>query len=400
MLTSLEAWSGGEGERCKLWPTSLGVRWSLLLASVAFVLLAAGALEVLWAPLAIVDAHTLEGKGKDFVITVQGPICQLPKRVAQWVHRSVAYSFEDTGLHWLQAETKNSPPNLLSLGHAKLQLPQQLQPPYACATSRGFLQAADYWRLLFRLWLLFFFVIPVPTAIVVAVLSGNHMQHVLVTIMAFALPLALLAAALHPALAWLLRRQRTPLQDAHEEYLSKIRVAGPSVERRDHPKDHGIAAGALFEFWEHFQRFLLDRNMHFVVSNIVLPLTAKKKVSFVDLLGSRRVDFFVSHSWGTPFQHFVKCIRRHASFAGAPDAAYWICSLANNQWDVEGALGTDVMESAFARVLLAGVRGVVMVLDAEVQPLTRNLASMPGSFWQCGSVYNKLVALLASRGNI
>ena len=116
--------------------------------------------------------------------------------------------------------------------------------------------------------------------------------------------------------------------------------------------------------------------MHFVVANIVRPLTIRKQVSFVNLWGGRPVDYFVSHSWGTSFQHFVKCIRRHADFVGAPNDAYWICSFANNQWDIASELGTSVMDSAFARVLQAGVKGVVMVLDHEVQPLTRTFPAL------------------------
>ena len=118
------------------------------------------------------------------------------------------------------------------------------------------------------------------------------------------------------------------------------------------------------------------RNMHFIVQNIVLPLTEDAQTSFVSLLGGRTVDFFVSHSWGTAFHHFVECIRQHTLFTSDPDAAYWICSFANNQWDIAGELGATVLDSAFARVLQAGVRGVVMVLDHQVQPLTRAMATL------------------------
>ena len=119
--------------------------------------------------------------------------------------------------------------------------------------------------------------------------------------------------------------------------------------------------------------FLLERNMHFVVANIVVPLTQSKGVSFVTLWGGRKVDYFVrlgricgpllfrklalncftsrisvyslynsccpslpclvrSHSWGTTFTHFVHSIRSHAlakeGIASWADTAYWICSFA------------------------------------------------------------------------
>ena len=46
---------------------------------------------------------------------------------------------------------------------------------------------------------------------------------------------------------------------------------------------------------------------------------------------------------------------------------------ANNQWNIGADLGNDPMESAFARTLTAGIKGVAMVLDQEVQPLTSDL---------------------------
>ena len=50
------------------------------------------------------------------------------------------------------------------------------------------------------------------------------------------------------------------------------------------------------------------------------------------------------------------------------------CAQANNQWNIEAALGSDPMQSAFALALTAGIKGVAMVLDQEVQPLTSHLA--------------------------
>ena len=47
-----------------------------------------------------------------------------------------------------------------------------------------------------------------------------------------------------------------------------------------------------------------------------------------------------------------------------------ISAQANNQWKIGAALGSDPMESAFALTLTSGIKGVAMVLDREVQPLT------------------------------
>ncbi|CAE7403620.1 unnamed protein product, partial [Symbiodinium sp. CCMP2456] len=191
----------------------------------------------------------------------------------------------------------------------------------------------------------------------------------------FVLPLVVCAALLHPVVAWLLRRQRTPLQEACREYLSELSSFSlatiPAAEDQDHPRNQGLSMHALQHFWEHFKRFVLERNMHFVVANIVEPLTEKRQTSFVSLLQGKPVSYFVSHSWATPFQHFVQCLQRHTAFTGALEPTYWICSFANNQWDIAKEIGTDVLDSAFAKVLQSGVQGVVMVLDQQVQPFTR-----------------------------
>ena len=53
----------------------------------------------------------------------------------------------------------------------------------------------------------------------------------------------------------------------------------------------------------------------------------------------------------------------------------WVFAKANNQWNIEAELGSDPMDSAFARALTSGIKGVVMVLDQEVQPLTSDLTN-------------------------
>ena len=63
---------------------------------------------------------------------------------------------------------------------------------------------------------------------------------------------------------------------------------------------------------------------------------------------------------------------------------------ANNQWNIGADLGNDPMESAFARTLTAGIKGVAMVLDQEVQPLTSdstNMSRSEGIQLQCTCMY-------------
>eukprot|EP00435_Cladocopium_sp_Y103_P007029 s1036_g2.t1 len=90
--------------------------------------------------------------------------------------------------------------------------------------------------------------------------------------------------------------------------------------------------------WMHFESFslfppatalssfILERNMHFVVANIVKPLTQSKGVSFVSLWGGRQVDYFVSHSWGTSFPHFVQSIQRLLQWGNSLDTDIDNCS--------------------------------------------------------------------------
>eukprot|EP00438_Fugacium_kawagutii_P023264 Skav224629 [mRNA] locus=scaffold1903:88342:89974:+ [translate_table: standard] len=189
--------------------------------------------------------------------------------------------------------------------------------------------------------------------------------------------MVVVAALLHVPVAWLLRRFyiRTSFLEALEHYEKQIHCTPYTGADVSHPYNQGLQAGTLRGLWQHFEgfslmkkSFILEYNMHFVVANLVRPLTKSKGVSFVTLWGGRRVDYFVSHSWGTSFRHFVRSIDCHALSKEGPawkDAAYWICSFANNQWNIAAELGTDPMSSAFARVLTAGPKQVAMVLDQE-----------------------------------
>ena len=233
----------------------------LLLVSVAFVLLAGAAFEILWAPLAIVDAQASPEKG--LLVSVQGPICYLHKFLAKHVHDWVSYSFRGTGMAWLDGADLRKTGRAQRVGRSRLQLPPQPgQPPFACATSKGFLDVSAFGHLFLLICMLLFIVLLLPTAVIIAFISGNQVQHVLVTILFFSLPLMLCALALHPAVAYLLRRQRTPLQEACQEYLDGLGPLPPTTGKdQPHPKSQGLAAGALLNLWNHFERFILERTL-------------------------------------------------------------------------------------------------------------------------------------------
>ena len=75
----------------------------------------------------------------------------------------------------------------------------------------------------------------------------------------------------------------------------------------------------------------------------------RQQLSYAELAGPKRVTWFVSHFWGTSFRHFVKSLTKHAeslegevnrAFSMASSAInYWICSLSNNQWQIQQELG-------------------------------------------------------------
>ena len=240
------------------------------------------------------------------------------------------------------------------------------------------------------------------------------------------LPLVAVAALLHFPIAWLIQRlyRRTSFSEALDEYRKQINCKPFPGPDGTHPRNQGLQVLTLRGLWMHFESFsshqqrfcrarvltqlarftlmlgsewtdrdkvssfcsrqqrtvrentcpnlfnsgfILERNMHFVVANIVRPLTQSKRVSFVSLWGGRQVDYFVSlgmllaklflncflptfvhllpkplqaspafwgrsHSWGTSFPHFVCSIQCHALSKEGPtswiDAAYWICSFA------------------------------------------------------------------------
>jgi len=147
------------------------------------------------------------------------------------------------------------------------------------------------------------------------------------------------------------------------------------------PRGQGraITAGQLWDFFIFWQSYICNRNMYYVVSNVVKPLTRPRKISYAELAGSCCLQWFVSHYWGTPFCHFVGTVRKHAETLSDPSpvswmlASYWVCSFANNQWRVEEEVGMSWDQSSFYLALRSGTcQGTVMVFDNDALPLTRS----------------------------
>ncbi|CAK9015225.1 unnamed protein product [Durusdinium trenchii] len=140
------------------------------------------------------------------------------------------------------------------------------------------------------------------------------------------------------ALAFALRRRqgRTPLVKRYRQFFKEWPLA---LECSNRGPERSMAAGQLQDFIQFFETFIKDRSMYYVCSNIIKPLTEPYQLSFVEVVGSTKMEWFVSHYWGMSVRHFGDAIRKHAlSYREAwRDSGYWICTFSNNQWRVEEA---------------------------------------------------------------
>ena len=131
-------------------------------------------------------------------------------------------------------------------------------------------------------------------------------------------------------------------------------------------------------------------NMYDVVETIIKPLTQARLVSYAELLEPLAPQVFVSHWWGEEFVCFVRALQLFAGTcmsqassdftdaSNTPEAnsdpganlAFWVCSFANRQWEVN--LGSTLQESPFERALAApSCTHVLMIMDPDATPLQR-----------------------------
>jgi len=189
------------------------------------------------------------------------------------------------------------------------------------------------------------------------------------------LVLALVILALQWKLAPLTLRQHKL-----QEHAKDLHRANPQPRACERGPYRAVQAGQLWRFFTSFETLIRQqRTMYYVVSNLLMPLTKKKRLSYAELAGPREVMWFVSHFWGTPFRHFVHSVRKHAECIAPTtgrnawsDRTYWVCSFSNNQWKVSEEVGESWEESSFYLTLNCGhCSGTAMILDDEAMPLTR-----------------------------
>jgi len=168
------------------------------------------------------------------------------------------------------------------------------------------------------------------------------------------------------------RSQRTPLMKRRRQFLKEWPLALESCSRGP---DRSMSAGQLQDFLQFFDTFIKERSMYYVCFNIVKPLTEAKQISFVELIGPRRMQWFISHYWGMPVRHFAEAVRKHAQSYQSDwrESAYWICTFSNSQWHVQAELGNGRwQDSSFYLALNSPeCRGTAMIIDEQVLPLQR-----------------------------
>lgn len=155
--------------------------------------------------------------------------------------------------------------------------------------------------------------------------------------------------------------------------------------------------------------------MYTIVRDYVKPRTLDSELSLAVLLNKespKRADTFISHSWGECFMFFVlvlcfslfekiehfqtsmeklKCcfpdrgsMARMLGWRGsvrfpAPETVIWVCALAIAQnADIQGELGSDIMQSPFA-VVLSKCRQMIVVYNPDTDLYSR--------VWCCLEIY-------------
>ena len=180
---------------------------------------------------------------------------------------------------------------------------------------------------------------------------------------------ALLASiAFGATMLWYLK-SKTLAQQTIARYLHQQ----PKLVLCNRGPDRGVTIEKLTSFYVFFVDFIRDRDTYYLSENIITFLTARNRVSFAELVGPNQMHWFVSHFWGDAFRHLIRSLQKHTQEG---TTSYWICSFANNQWDIATELGGEGdnswQSSSFYLALKCNTNhGTLMVITQEVNPLTR-----------------------------
>lgn len=118
----------------------------------------------------------------------------------------------------------------------------------------------------------------------------------------------------------------------------------------------------------------VDVNMYIINTEIVVPLSKVFYSSYVELVANAEQPptVFVSHFWGNPFWQTLQLLEFHAKQRGwENDTAYWICTFANNQHDLQELCGR-LEDTPFVKAIrLESCRGTVALLDSQISTFER-----------------------------
>lgn len=174
------------------------------------------------------------------------------------------------------------------------------------------------------------------------------------------------------------RLDLTPLQRILHQYALHLRAAN-SPASCEPGALRAVSIARILHFNEFFRSLIQQRNMHYVCTSIIKPVTKKSQLSFAELAGPGTVDWFISHFWALPFQDFAQSLRAHAVYVGGAGGdwealKYWICCFSQNQWRLEEELCPGALrESSFYKALMApSCQGTGMMMDSELTPLKRS----------------------------
>lgn len=190
---------------------------------------------------------------------------------------------------------------------------------------------------------------------------------------------AAVAALLGAACALLARRRYAralaPMQQRRRQFREHLLRDRPHPAKCEPGPGRAVFAHQLTELLQQFRDFVRDRDCYYVNANITTLLTSHHKLSYAELAGPTRLQYFISHHWGGAFARLVEAVQHHAKFAGGADwgcVAYWACLLSVNQWDVASELGSGGPQASFFQALRSErCLGTCLVLDARALPLSR-----------------------------
>eukprot|EP00931_Biecheleriopsis_adriatica_P017031 TRINITY_DN12357_c0_g1_i1.p1 TRINITY_DN12357_c0_g1~~TRINITY_DN12357_c0_g1_i1.p1 ORF type:complete len:794 (-),score=64.90 TRINITY_DN12357_c0_g1_i1:419-2569(-) len=189
--------------------------------------------------------------------------------------------------------------------------------------------------------------------------------------------------------------RNTPMSKLQTSWQQQNAIENPNPEECERGAARAVTAAQLMSLNDFFGSFIGDRNMYYVCSNLVMPLTKPHQLSFAELIGPSMVMWYCSHFWGTPFRDSCACLRLHArseafhvensspshrNVSGVTHASreclaktsYWVCTVSNNQWRIKEEVGRSVEDTSFFVCLRSGhVKGTCILMDNEAKSLKR-----------------------------